>query len=352
MRGARPHPGRVRPRRRDGRAGRGAGHGPARAAAEELLDQEPGRHGPALFDQGPRQVLRARGQGHRLGAPEQQARRRRRDGHGPARASAWPRASGPGAGVPGTLADLVLYPDGSRRGRLRHAGHRHAARGPTWPSSPPRRSGSSPRTSRSRSAIPTYPWAPHLGRQPDDAVRGPGRARRRPQGGRAAQGARGGPAQGRGRRRRHGRQEVLRRRAIRPSRPPSPRSTATCAGRRSSTASAAGMPDDRFAFNTFGAHFAEVEVDVETGRIRVLKYVAAQDSGRVVNRLDGREPGRRRRHPGPERRRSSKSGSWTTPPGPSSTRTCATTRSRRRSTSPRSRPFSSTSSTRGSTTSA
>ncbi|MCX6573114.1 MAG: xanthine dehydrogenase family protein molybdopterin-binding subunit, partial [Candidatus Aminicenantes bacterium] len=45
------------------------------------------------------------------------------------------------------------------------------------------------------------------------------------------------------------------------------------------------MDDQKFAFNTFGAHFAEVEVDVETGRVRVLKYVAAQDSGQVVSRL-------------------------------------------------------------------
>ena len=46
-----------------------------------------------------------------------------------------------------------------------------------------------------------------------------------------------------------------------------------------------GMPGDRYAFNTFGAHFAEVEVDVETGRVRVLKYVAAQDSGQIINKL-------------------------------------------------------------------
>ena len=45
------------------------------------------------------------------------------------------------------------------------------------------------------------------------------------------------------------------------------------------------MDDQKFAFNTFGAHFAEVEVDVETGRVRVLRYVAAQDSGQVVSRL-------------------------------------------------------------------
>jgi len=45
------------------------------------------------------------------------------------------------------------------------------------------------------------------------------------------------------------------------------------------------MDDAKYAFNTFGAHFAEVEVDVETGRVRVLRYVAAQDSGRIVSRL-------------------------------------------------------------------
>jgi xanthine dehydrogenase YagR molybdenum-binding subunit len=46
-----------------------------------------------------------------------------------------------------------------------------------------------------------------------------------------------------------------------------------------------GFPQNEYAFNTFGAHFAEVEVDVETGRVRVLKYVAAQDSGQIVNKL-------------------------------------------------------------------
>ena len=46
----------------------------------------------------------------------------------------------------------------------------------------------------------------------------------------------------------------------------------------------AGFPGDKFAFNTFGAHFAEVEVDCETGKIRVLRYVAAHDSGRIINK--------------------------------------------------------------------
>lgn len=35
--------------------------------------------------------------------------------------------------------------------------------------------------------------------------------------------------------------------------------------------------------NAFAAHFAEVEVEVQSGRIRVLRYVAAHDSGRIVN---------------------------------------------------------------------
>jgi xanthine dehydrogenase YagR molybdenum-binding subunit len=46
----------------------------------------------------------------------------------------------------------------------------------------------------------------------------------------------------------------------------------------------AGLPGG-FAYNTFGAHFAEVEVNVETGQIRVNRHVAAQESGQVMNRL-------------------------------------------------------------------
>jgi len=45
-----------------------------------------------------------------------------------------------------------------------------------------------------------------------------------------------------------------------------------------------GRPSE-YAYNTFGAHFAEVEVNIETGQIRVLKVVAAHDSGRIVNKL-------------------------------------------------------------------
>ena len=42
-----------------------------------------------------------------------------------------------------------------------------------------------------------------------------------------------------------------------------------------------GSPD--YIVNSFGAHFVEVAVDTDTGTINVLKYVAAQDSGRIIN---------------------------------------------------------------------
>jgi xanthine dehydrogenase molybdenum-binding subunit len=35
--------------------------------------------------------------------------------------------------------------------------------------------------------------------------------------------------------------------------------------------------------NAFAAHFCEVEVDMRSGRIRVLRYVAAHDSGRIIH---------------------------------------------------------------------
>jgi putative selenate reductase molybdopterin-binding subunit len=40
--------------------------------------------------------------------------------------------------------------------------------------------------------------------------------------------------------------------------------------------------------NTFGAHFVEVEVDAELGRVRIVKYLAVHDSGRVINPLTAR----------------------------------------------------------------
>ena len=38
-----------------------------------------------------------------------------------------------------------------------------------------------------------------------------------------------------------------------------------------------------FVVNSFGAHFAEVEVDTAMGSVRVLRFVAAHDSGRILN---------------------------------------------------------------------
>lgn len=38
-----------------------------------------------------------------------------------------------------------------------------------------------------------------------------------------------------------------------------------------------------YIVNSFGAHFAEVEVNEDTGEVRVVRYVAAHDSGRIVN---------------------------------------------------------------------
>src|SRR6185312_2753886 len=39
------------------------------------------------------------------------------------------------------------------------------------------------------------------------------------------------------------------------------------------------------ARSSYGAHFVEVEVDTAIGRVRVVKYLAVHDSGRIVNPL-------------------------------------------------------------------
>ena len=44
-----------------------------------------------------------------------------------------------------------------------------------------------------------------------------------------------------------------------------------------------GPNPDKTALSAFGAQFAEVEVNVETGSVRVLRIVAAHDSGRIIN---------------------------------------------------------------------
>lgn len=45
-----------------------------------------------------------------------------------------------------------------------------------------------------------------------------------------------------------------------------------------------GSRSPDYAYNTFAAHFAEVEVDTETGQIWVLKVVAVHDSGQIMNK--------------------------------------------------------------------
>ena len=37
--------------------------------------------------------------------------------------------------------------------------------------------------------------------------------------------------------------------------------------------------------NSYGAHFVEVEVDTAVGHVRVSKYLAVHDSGRIMNPL-------------------------------------------------------------------
>ena len=44
-----------------------------------------------------------------------------------------------------------------------------------------------------------------------------------------------------------------------------------------------GPNAENTALFTFAAQFAEVEVDTETGRVRVVRFVAAHDSGRIIN---------------------------------------------------------------------
>jgi CO/xanthine dehydrogenase Mo-binding subunit len=46
-----------------------------------------------------------------------------------------------------------------------------------------------------------------------------------------------------------------------------------------------GSPPNNVLLHTFGVHFAEVAVDLRTGRVEVLKLVAAHDVGRAINRL-------------------------------------------------------------------
>ena len=38
-----------------------------------------------------------------------------------------------------------------------------------------------------------------------------------------------------------------------------------------------------YIVNSFGAHFVELEVDIETGLVKILRYVASHDSGKIIN---------------------------------------------------------------------
>jgi len=46
-----------------------------------------------------------------------------------------------------------------------------------------------------------------------------------------------------------------------------------------------GPNPDKKVVNPFGAQFCEVEVNTQTGEVKVLRFLAAQESGRVMNRL-------------------------------------------------------------------
>ncbi len=58
------------------------------------------------------------------------------------------------------------------------------------------------------------------------------------------------------------------------------------AGTNALTASASPNPQMQgVTRSSFAAHFAEVEVDTELGRVRVTKYLTCQDNGRIINPL-------------------------------------------------------------------
>ncbi len=215
-------------------------------------------------------------------------RRNRRPGEGPARGP-WRRGLGMssslwfGAGVPGTLADIVLYPDGSVEvvcgtqdlgtGTRTHMAVVAAET-----------LGLEPKDITVKLGSSDYPWAPISG----GSLTAPSVA----------------PAV-----RDAALKAVERLKAVAAARLKVDAADVVMAGRtfaskadpaksatfaevyrdlRRETVSHGereGMDEERFAFNTFGAHFAEVEVNVETGQVRVLKYVAAQDSGQIVSRL-------------------------------------------------------------------
>ena len=46
-----------------------------------------------------------------------------------------------------------------------------------------------------------------------------------------------------------------------------------------------GKPPQNVLLHSFGAHFAEVAVDIRTGKVEVIRLIAAHDVGRMINRL-------------------------------------------------------------------
>jgi xanthine dehydrogenase YagR molybdenum-binding subunit len=62
------------------------------------------------------------------------------------------------------------------------------------------------------------------------------------------------------------------------------RACAAAGGRPIQATGKRGANRRSHAVRTFGAQCVEVEVDVETGAVRVLRVVAAHDCGRVINR--------------------------------------------------------------------
>jgi CO/xanthine dehydrogenase Mo-binding subunit len=66
---------------------------------------------------------------------------------------------------------------------------------------------------------------------------------------------------------------------------PQPFDPGVVAGRRGDIVGTARVTSGsrEYLTNAFAAHFVEVEVDMQRGRIRVLRYVAAHDSGRIVH---------------------------------------------------------------------
>ncbi len=49
-----------------------------------------------------------------------------------------------------------------------------------------------------------------------------------------------------------------------------------------------GEEEEKYATQTFGAHFAQVEVDSDLGMVRVVRYVGAFDGGRILNEKTAR----------------------------------------------------------------